>query len=35
VGMIPIEALEEVASYYLQIPGFNSRQVIEYHLLPD
>jgi glutamate formiminotransferase len=35
VGMIPIEALEEVASYYLQIPGFNSRQIIEYHLLPD
>ena len=34
-GMIPIEALEEVASYYLQIPGFNSRQIIEYHLLPD
>jgi glutamate formiminotransferase / 5-formyltetrahydrofolate cyclo-ligase len=35
VGMIPIEALEEVASYYLQIPGFNSKQIIEYHLLPD
>ena len=35
VGMIPIEALEEVASYYLQIPGFNSRQIIEYHLPPD
>ena len=35
VGMIPVEALEEVASYYLQIPGFNSRQIIEYHLLPD
>jgi glutamate formiminotransferase len=35
VGMVPIEALEEVASYYLQIPGFNAKQVIEYHLLPD
>jgi glutamate formiminotransferase / 5-formyltetrahydrofolate cyclo-ligase len=35
VGMVPIEALEEVVSYYLQIPGFNARQVIEYHLLPD
>ncbi len=35
VGMVPIEALEEVVGYYLQIPGFGSRQVIEYHLLPD
>jgi len=35
VGMVPIEALEEVVSYYLQIPGFNAKQVIEYHLLPD
>jgi glutamate formiminotransferase len=35
LGMVPIEALEEVISYYLQIPGFNSRQLIEYHLLPD
>lgn len=35
VGMVPIEALEEVVSYYLQIPGFNARQIIEYHLLPD
>jgi len=34
-GMVPIEALEEVVSYYLQIPGFHSRQIIEYHLLPE
>lgn len=35
VGMVPIEAMEEVVSYYLQIPGFRSRQVIEYHIPPD
>jgi glutamate formiminotransferase len=35
VGMVPIEALEEVMSYYLQLPGFNAKQIIEYHLLPD
>jgi glutamate formiminotransferase len=35
VGMIPIEALEEVVSYYLQIPGFTSKQIIEYHIPPD
>ncbi len=35
VGMVPIEALEEVVSYYLQIPGFNAKQIIEYHLLPE
>lgn len=35
IGMVPIEALEEVVSYYLQIPGFNAKQIIEYHLLPD
>jgi glutamate formiminotransferase len=35
VGMVPIEALQEVVSYYLQIPGFNAAQIIEYHLLPE
>ena len=35
VGLVPLEALQEVASYYLQIPGFDTKQVIEYHLLPD
>jgi glutamate formiminotransferase len=35
VGMVPVEALEEVVSYYLQIPRFNTKQIIEYHLLPD
>jgi glutamate formiminotransferase len=35
VGLVPIEALEEVVSYYLQIPGFTSKQIIEYHLPPD
>jgi len=35
VGMVPIEALEEVVSYYLQLPGFTAKQIIEYHLIPD
>jgi len=35
VGMVPVEALAEVVGYYLQIPGFSSRQITEYHLLPD
>jgi glutamate formiminotransferase len=34
VGLVPIEALQEVVSYYLQIPDFGVEQVIEYHLLP-
>jgi glutamate formiminotransferase len=34
VGLVPIEALQEVVSYYLQIPEFGVEQVIEYHLLP-
>jgi glutamate formiminotransferase len=35
VGMVPIEALEEAVSYYLQLPGFSAKQIIEYHLIPD
>ena len=35
VGLIPLEALAGVASFYLQIPGFDAAKVIEYHLLPD
>jgi len=35
VGMLPVEALEEVVRYYLQIPGFTSKQIIEFHLPPD
>jgi glutamate formiminotransferase len=35
VGMIPIDALEEVVGYYLQIRDFGVDQVIEYHLLPE
>jgi glutamate formiminotransferase len=35
VGMVPVEALEEVVSYYLQMPKFNSKQIVEYHLLPE
>ncbi len=35
VGLVPLEALEEVVSYYLQIPDFNATQVIEYHLIPE
>ena len=34
VGLVPLAALEEVVSYYLQIPGFSVRQVIETALLP-
>ena len=34
VGMVPLEALQEVVGYYLQVPGFDASQVIEYHLLP-
>jgi glutamate formiminotransferase / 5-formyltetrahydrofolate cyclo-ligase len=35
VGLVPLEALGEVVGYYLQIPEFEERQVIEYHLLPE
>jgi glutamate formiminotransferase/formiminotetrahydrofolate cyclodeaminase len=35
VGLVPLEALEDVAGYYLQIPEFGSEKVIEYHLLAD
>jgi glutamate formiminotransferase len=34
VGLLPLGALEEVVSYYLQIPGFSVRQIIETALLP-
>ena len=34
VGMVPIESLEEVVSYYLQIPGFKAKQIIDYHIPP-
>jgi len=34
VGLVPIDALQEVVSYYLRIPDFGVDQVIEYHLLP-
>ena len=34
VGLVPIEALQDAVSYYLQIPDFGVEQVIEYHLLP-
>ncbi len=34
VGLVPLEALGDVAGYYLQIPGFDESKVIEYHLLP-
>jgi glutamate formiminotransferase len=35
VGLAPIEAMQEVVSYYLQLPEFNAKQIIEYHLIPD
>jgi glutamate formiminotransferase len=35
VGLVPLEALEEVVRHYLQVSGFESEKVIEYHLLPE
>jgi glutamate formiminotransferase len=35
VGMVPLEALEEVVGYYLQVRDFAVDHVIEYHLLPE
>ncbi len=35
VGLVPIEAVQEVVSYYLQLPDFHVKQIIEYHLIPD
>ena len=33
VGLLPLEALEEVVRFYLKLPGFDSTQIIETHLL--
>jgi len=33
IGLLPMEALLEVARYYLQIEGFQSSQVLESHLI--
>ncbi len=33
VGLLPLDALEEVVRFYLKLPGFDSSQVIETHLL--
>ena len=33
VGLLPLEALEEVARFYLKLPEFDSSQIIESHLL--
>ncbi len=35
VGLVPLEAIQEVVSHYLQLPEFNARKIIEYHLIPD
>ncbi len=35
IGMVPIEAVEEVVSYYLQLPDFSAKKIIEYHLIPE
>ena len=35
VGMAPLEAIVDVASYYLQIPGLDAEKVIERHLLDE
>lgn len=35
VGLVPMEALEDVARDCLKMTGFTSRQVIETHLLPE
>lgn len=33
VGLIPLEAIEEVVSYYLRLPGFTSKKIIESGLM--
>ncbi|MEN3186460.1 MAG: glutamate formimidoyltransferase [Atribacterota bacterium] len=33
IGLVPLEALVDVASFYLGIPELKSSQVLEYHLL--
>jgi glutamate formiminotransferase / 5-formyltetrahydrofolate cyclo-ligase len=35
VGLVPLEALEDVVRDCLKMPAFNSKQVIETHLLPE
>ncbi|RJR33797.1 MAG: glutamate formimidoyltransferase [Desulfobacteraceae bacterium] len=35
IGLVPLEALEEVARDCLKMTGFTSKQVIETHLLPE
>jgi glutamate formiminotransferase len=35
IGLVPLEALEDVARDCLKMSGFTSRQVIETHLLPE
>jgi len=34
VGMVPLEALDDVVRHYLQVPDFDASKVIEFHLLP-
>lgn len=33
IGLLPLEALEEVVRFYLKLPGFGAGQIIEAHLL--
>jgi glutamate formiminotransferase len=33
VGLVPMDAIVEVARYYLQLEGFKADQVLESHLL--
>ncbi len=35
VGLLPLGALEDTVRPYLKLPGFDSNQVIESHLLPE
>jgi glutamate formiminotransferase len=35
VGLVPMEALEDVVRDCLKMPTFSSKQVIETHLLPE
>jgi glutamate formiminotransferase / 5-formyltetrahydrofolate cyclo-ligase len=35
VGLLPLDALEDVVRHYLRLPGFRSAQVIETHILED
>lgn len=35
VGPVPLGTLEEVVSYYLQMPGFSAAQILESHIIEE